>query len=176
MTGGSAEDIKKCIHVGLLCVQEKAALRPTMASIVVMLNSETATIQRPSRPAFLLQDSLRAESTLQAGNHSRSTNSVRSASPSEHVSVNEATISELDPRIASISVLVLRLRYLKNAPSYSTLAKGGIVMDCCLPAGRYFIANLVPMPRDPSFRSLSSFYMNLKLLSFPDRCGKCNNN
>jgi hypothetical protein len=42
----------KCLHVGLLCVQEDAADRPTMSSVVHMLASDTMTLTSPTRPAF----------------------------------------------------------------------------------------------------------------------------
>ncbi|KAL5972933.1 hypothetical protein ACLOJK_039739 [Asimina triloba] len=48
----------KCTHVGLLCVQEKAADRPTMASVVAMLVSETATLPYPRQPAFITRRDL----------------------------------------------------------------------------------------------------------------------
>ncbi|KAK6124043.1 hypothetical protein DH2020_042212 [Rehmannia glutinosa] len=38
-SSGSMSDIMRCIHIGLLCVQENAADRPTMASVILMLNS-----------------------------------------------------------------------------------------------------------------------------------------
>ncbi|KAL7157783.1 hypothetical protein ABFS83_02G100100 [Erythranthe nasuta] len=50
---GSLRDMIKCIHIGLLCVQQNAAKRPTMASILLMLNSSTMTMPVPSEPAFL---------------------------------------------------------------------------------------------------------------------------
>ncbi|PIA64879.1 hypothetical protein AQUCO_00100390v1, partial [Aquilegia coerulea] len=48
----STGDIKRCIHIGLLCVQEKVVDRPTMASVVNMLNSSSLILQIPSEPAF----------------------------------------------------------------------------------------------------------------------------
>ncbi|KAL0712806.1 hypothetical protein Bca4012_019784 [Brassica carinata] len=45
-------EIIKLIQIGLLCVQENAAKRPTMSSIIVWLGSETVTIPLPSSPAF----------------------------------------------------------------------------------------------------------------------------
>ncbi|KAL5839824.1 hypothetical protein ACOSQ4_012432 [Xanthoceras sorbifolium] len=41
----------KCIHIGLLCVQESVSDRPTMASVVIMLNSNSLTLPAPSKPA-----------------------------------------------------------------------------------------------------------------------------
>ncbi|KAL5794006.1 hypothetical protein ACOSP7_002600 [Xanthoceras sorbifolium] len=47
-------EVLKCIHIGLLCVQEAAADRPTMSHIVMMLSSHTVTAPGPSRPAFFV--------------------------------------------------------------------------------------------------------------------------
>ncbi|KAL7213396.1 hypothetical protein ACSBR2_016005 [Camellia fascicularis] len=45
-------EVSKCIHIGLLCVHEDAADRPTMSSVVVMLRSNTMTLPRPTQPPF----------------------------------------------------------------------------------------------------------------------------
>ncbi|KAK1304629.1 Receptor-like serine/threonine-protein kinase SD1-8 [Acorus calamus] len=42
----------RCIHVGLLCVQERAEYRPTMPYVVMMLSSETVTLPQPRQPGF----------------------------------------------------------------------------------------------------------------------------
>ncbi|KAL0877144.1 hypothetical protein Bca101_026849 [Brassica carinata] len=55
-TRGLSDEIMKCIHIGLLCVQEKAESRPTMASVVVMFNATSFTLPRPLQPAFYLGD------------------------------------------------------------------------------------------------------------------------
>jgi len=46
----------RCIHIGLLCVQEFAADRPTMATVISMLNSEIADLPPPRKPAFILRE------------------------------------------------------------------------------------------------------------------------
>ncbi|KAB2043646.1 hypothetical protein ES319_D01G031600v1 [Gossypium barbadense] len=46
------KEIWRCIHVGLLCVQEYAKDRPTMSTIVSMLNSEISDLNTPKQPAF----------------------------------------------------------------------------------------------------------------------------
>jgi hypothetical protein len=46
--------ILRCIHIGLLCVQEFAADRPTMAAVISMLNSEIVDLPPPGKPAFIL--------------------------------------------------------------------------------------------------------------------------
>ncbi|KAI4324663.1 hypothetical protein MLD38_030130 [Melastoma candidum] len=50
----SRDDVRvlKCIHIGLLCVQEDPASRPTMSLIIHMLRDETTVLPRPLRPAF----------------------------------------------------------------------------------------------------------------------------
>ncbi|KAI4371669.1 hypothetical protein MLD38_009995 [Melastoma candidum] len=48
----SSKEVLRCIHVGLLCVQEEAISRPTMASVGVMLSSHSITLPMPSQPAF----------------------------------------------------------------------------------------------------------------------------
>ncbi|XP_058071210.1 G-type lectin S-receptor-like serine/threonine-protein kinase B120 [Magnolia sinica] len=48
----SACEVLRCIHVGLLCVQDIAADRPTMDSVVFMLGNEAATLPMPKQPAF----------------------------------------------------------------------------------------------------------------------------
>ena len=49
---GLTNEMLRCIHIGLLCVQENAADRPTMASVVLMLSSFSMTLNIPSAPAF----------------------------------------------------------------------------------------------------------------------------
>ncbi|CAL5344708.1 unnamed protein product [Camellia sinensis] len=49
---GPKSEIMRCIHIGLLCVQENAADRPTMAIVVSMLISTSFSLSLPSHPAF----------------------------------------------------------------------------------------------------------------------------
>ncbi|KAL2324333.1 hypothetical protein Fmac_023391 [Flemingia macrophylla] len=51
----STNEIMRCIHIGLLCVQENLADRPTMASVVLLLNSYSHTLPVPSEPAFFMR-------------------------------------------------------------------------------------------------------------------------
>ncbi|GAB4830948.1 hypothetical protein Ancab_004978 [Ancistrocladus abbreviatus] len=46
------DDFLRCVHMGLLCVQEDAFERPTMSSVMNMLKSETVVLGPPKRPAF----------------------------------------------------------------------------------------------------------------------------
>ncbi|GAY51946.1 hypothetical protein CUMW_138190 [Citrus unshiu] len=50
-----ANEILKCINVGLLCVQEDPNDRPTMSDVVIMLGSEAVNLASPKRPAFVVR-------------------------------------------------------------------------------------------------------------------------
>ncbi|KAF3319947.1 Cysteine-rich receptor-like protein kinase 29 [Carex littledalei] len=43
------------VHIGLLCVQEDPTARPRMSQVVIMLSSETVSLEAPSKPAFCLK-------------------------------------------------------------------------------------------------------------------------
>lgn len=47
------DQILRCIHIGLLCVQELAKERPTMAKVISMLNNEIDKFPQPCQPAFI---------------------------------------------------------------------------------------------------------------------------
>ncbi|XP_062013328.1 G-type lectin S-receptor-like serine/threonine-protein kinase At1g61370 isoform X1 [Rosa rugosa] len=50
----SSLELLRCVHIGLLCVQDNAADRPTMADVVFMLSSVTDG-PLPKRPIFTFQ-------------------------------------------------------------------------------------------------------------------------
>ncbi|KAM3300527.1 hypothetical protein ACQJBY_041508 [Aegilops geniculata] len=54
-TSFSESSVLRCIHIGLLCVQENPADRPLMSSVVMMLGSDTVPLSAPSKPAFYVQ-------------------------------------------------------------------------------------------------------------------------
>ncbi|KAF5202241.1 Receptor-like kinase, partial [Thalictrum thalictroides] len=49
----TGNEVTRCIHIGLLCVQENLEDRPTMSSVVLMLNSYSLTLESPKAPAFI---------------------------------------------------------------------------------------------------------------------------
>ncbi|XP_052201085.1 G-type lectin S-receptor-like serine/threonine-protein kinase At1g11330 isoform X9 [Diospyros lotus] len=49
---GSQMEMLRCIHIGLLCVQEFARDRPTISMVLSMLSSEIARLPLPRQPAF----------------------------------------------------------------------------------------------------------------------------
>ncbi|XP_024951312.1 cysteine-rich receptor-like protein kinase 44 isoform X2 [Citrus sinensis] len=88
-------EVLKCIHIGLLCVQEAAADRPSMSDIVTMLSSYSITSPEPSKPAFFSSRESLGSDLEERGNTSQSD---KSNSVPLQQSINEVTISELDPR------------------------------------------------------------------------------
>ncbi|KAK3188249.1 hypothetical protein Dsin_027810 [Dipteronia sinensis] len=89
----SRNEVNRYIQVGLLCVQDDAAARPTMATVVLMLNSYYITLPLPQQPAFF--HGRKTELTMQS---TKCTDSDQSTSMSMPFSVNDASITELYPR------------------------------------------------------------------------------
>ncbi|KAI8548178.1 hypothetical protein RHMOL_Rhmol07G0252500 [Rhododendron molle] len=54
VNSGSMPEMIRCIHIGLLCVQENVAKRPTMAEVVLMLSSPSLSLKVPSEPGFFM--------------------------------------------------------------------------------------------------------------------------
>ncbi|XP_050105581.1 cysteine-rich receptor-like protein kinase 10 [Malus sylvestris] len=87
----SRTEVIRCIHIGLLCVQENPADRPTIQSVILMLTSYSVTLPLPQQQAFFLR-------SRAVGNMSEATldsaQSINKSSPS----VYEGSITELYPR------------------------------------------------------------------------------
>ncbi|XP_058072824.1 cysteine-rich receptor-like protein kinase 10 [Magnolia sinica] len=79
-----ASEVFRWIHIGLLCVQEDAADRPTMSSVILMLGSESMALPQPTQPGFFVARAV-AESNI-------------SSASAKICSNNELTISTLEPR------------------------------------------------------------------------------
>ena len=77
-----ANEVSRCIQIGLLCVQEQAIDRPTMSTVVFMLGNDTP-LPSPKQPAFILK-----------GTYNRTDRSTSAKSNS----INEITLSEIDGR------------------------------------------------------------------------------
>ncbi|XP_015382446.2 cysteine-rich receptor-like protein kinase 8 [Citrus sinensis] len=52
MKSSSIPQVVRCIHIGLLCVQEDPAVRPTMSNVVALLGSESIALSEPRQPPF----------------------------------------------------------------------------------------------------------------------------
>lgn len=70
-----AHEVLRCIQVGLLCVQDNPADRPTMSTIVFMLSNE-ATLPSPKQPMVAVCRSADNTDTTSAGTRSSSINGV----------------------------------------------------------------------------------------------------
>lgn len=46
------EQVLRCIHVGMLCVQDVANHRPNMPAVLLMLESENVALPKPRQPTF----------------------------------------------------------------------------------------------------------------------------
>ncbi|KAF8030102.1 hypothetical protein BT93_E2510 [Corymbia citriodora subsp. variegata] len=95
---GLSTEIERCIHIGLLCVQENAASRPTMASVLFMLNSCSVNLQFPSRPAFFMHSTIKFDMPSRQNYNSRAFEVERSRDKSNQFSINESSMTEPYPR------------------------------------------------------------------------------
>ncbi|CAL9172291.1 unnamed protein product [Musa hybrid cultivar] len=96
------QEVLRCMHIGLLCVQEDPAQRPSMASITLMLNSYSVGLPTPSTPAFVTHSITVGDSGVH-GRHTENSlhgreNSKGSMTSSAKESTNEVSFSEMDPR------------------------------------------------------------------------------
>ncbi|CAA7018260.1 unnamed protein product [Microthlaspi erraticum] len=51
-----SDDVTRCIHIGLLCVQEDPAYRPPLTTIILMLTNSTMTLPEPRQTRFLISE------------------------------------------------------------------------------------------------------------------------
>lgn len=89
----SRTEVVRCIHMSLLCLQEDPADRPTMATIALMLNSHSVTLPVPQQPAFFLHSR-----TDRMNSESVESGFSKSPTKSKEVSVNDVSITEVEPR------------------------------------------------------------------------------
>lgn len=84
-------EVIRCIHIGLLCVQEHVDARPSMESVVLMLNSYSVTLSMPQQPPFFVH-SRRGPKTIKRSKSDSFTNGAKSWS------VDDASITGVYPR------------------------------------------------------------------------------
>ncbi|KAI9123778.1 hypothetical protein K1719_005078 [Acacia pycnantha] len=84
----TSNEVMRCIHIGLLCVQKDPADRPSMASIVLMLDRYSVTLPTPSQPAFFVQ----------SGTDPNMPKDLKFGQSTTPMSVNDMSISEVMPR------------------------------------------------------------------------------
>ncbi|EOA16164.1 hypothetical protein CARUB_v10004297mg [Capsella rubella] len=81
-------EVVRCIHIGLLCVQNDPVQRPTVSTICVMLTSNSITLPMPQQPGYFIQH--RPEKDPLDTDQSTSTKTVP-------VSIDDASFSDLYP-------------------------------------------------------------------------------
>ncbi|XP_030964903.1 cysteine-rich receptor-like protein kinase 29 [Quercus lobata] len=78
-------EMLRCTHIGLLCVQEDVDDRTNMASVGVMMNSNSIALPLPTQPASFMRTNVIPATLLQQDNGSNITN-------------NKVSITELYPK------------------------------------------------------------------------------
>ncbi|KAJ0250278.1 putative cysteine-rich receptor-like protein kinase 35 [Hirschfeldia incana] len=84
-----SDEVTRCIHVALLCVQENPEDRPMMSTIISFFTSTTITLQMPHTPGFFFQSS--RDQTSEAGGSNSFGKPIT-------CSINDVSITDLDPR------------------------------------------------------------------------------
>ncbi|KAG5234798.1 receptor protein [Salix suchowensis] len=99
LRGDSTAQMMRCIHIGLLCVQENVADRPTMASVNLMLSTSSCTLHRPSQPAYFFGSrTSQPASSLTMSYKSRTAVPSPSQLKTKPLSRNDISITEVHPR------------------------------------------------------------------------------
>ena len=102
MRARSMAEIMRCIHIALLCIQENVADRPTMNTVIIMLNSTSLNLPVPSRPAFFMHSSTASNMSGTSDHNSReadeSNGPSRPKNTFDQASANRASITDLYPR------------------------------------------------------------------------------
>lgn len=69
-------ELVRCIHLGLLCVQQRPEDRPTMSSAVLMLDSESLVLPQPKQPGFYTERFFVEKDSSSTGNASYASNEI----------------------------------------------------------------------------------------------------
>lgn len=73
------EEVMRCIHIGLLCVQELPKDRPYISAVLSMLSSEIIELPEPKQSAFSIKSS-RPDTGTSSSQQSKSTASLNNVS------------------------------------------------------------------------------------------------
>ncbi|GKV41759.1 hypothetical protein SLEP1_g49251 [Rubroshorea leprosula] len=98
LKNGSRTEMMRCIHIGLLCVQENVVDRPTMATVVLMLNSNSTTLPMPSQPAFFMHSNIESDLSSSNGYNSWVSQSKNLKEENLPLTKNDVSITKLYPR------------------------------------------------------------------------------
>jgi hypothetical protein len=96
LDGYARSQALRCIHVGLLCVQQDPDHRPDISTVVFVLTRDSMELQPPSQPAFFFG---RESPPASLSNGQRSYSYDRSDLVLQQgISVNGITLTEPYPR------------------------------------------------------------------------------
>ncbi|XP_027937060.1 putative receptor-like protein kinase At4g00960 [Vigna unguiculata] len=98
LNNNSINEMMRCIHIGLLCVQDNLSDRPSMATVMLMLSSYSLSLPIPSEPAFYAHSTTRSLPATMSWGHSSRATTNESTNKSAQESENEISITELYPR------------------------------------------------------------------------------
>ncbi|KAH7675704.1 Non-specific serine/threonine protein kinase protein [Dioscorea alata] len=97
-----ADEVLRCIHIGLLCVQEDPKDRPTMGTVVLMLRSYSFPLPKPSTPAFFIRNRTSSQPNVDLRDMDLNQVSNRQCNQEQRHprvdSVNNLSISQLEGR------------------------------------------------------------------------------
>lgn len=85
-------EVTRCIHIALLCVQKEPTDRPNLSTIMLMLTSNTHLLPSPQPPGFFFPNGSNQERVPE------STESRQSMIRSNPQTGNDVTFTDLDPR------------------------------------------------------------------------------
>ncbi|KAK3431884.1 hypothetical protein EUGRSUZ_E02999 [Eucalyptus grandis] len=89
----SRDEVLRYLHIGLLCIQEDPAIRPTMATVVLMLSSNYFNPSSPQQPTFCIRSRSRRLSIPM-----KELGSNQSTSRTLPSSINDMSVTKLYPR------------------------------------------------------------------------------
>uniref|UniRef100_A0A7N1A7S1 Serine-threonine/tyrosine-protein kinase catalytic domain-containing protein n=1 Tax=Kalanchoe fedtschenkoi TaxID=63787 RepID=A0A7N1A7S1_KALFE len=99
LSAGPQKEIARCIHIGLLCVQDDETARPAMSSVVMMLTSFSHALPHPSEPAYFARSSTAAEAPISAEHKvRRASGDIYPKEYSDEHSANTMSVTDIDPR------------------------------------------------------------------------------
>ncbi|KAF9672898.1 hypothetical protein SADUNF_Sadunf11G0092300 [Salix dunnii] len=110
----NSSDIIRCIHVALLCVQQRPEDRPNMSAVVVILGSDMP-LPQPKQPGFFMGENPYEQST--------------SSNKHEPYSGDEVSMMSLEPRFFVILVCCFLLFTLTNSSTPAIINPSQSIRD-----------------------------------------------
>ncbi|KAF2303581.1 hypothetical protein GH714_019649 [Hevea brasiliensis] len=126
------QEILRCIQIGLLCIQEHPADRPTMLEVVFMLGNETS-LPSPKKPAFVFLNQSGPESLITRG---------------DVCSINDVTVTMIEDPTKSI------YDFQKSS------IKGGFLVCIPVVSSLFKLNAALKIDEGDNIRSNRGFFMN----------------